>query len=514
MLEKTVHQLAKLPHVALVRIWLIEAGGACSTCSMQGECLNNGRCLHLVASAGHSMVNHSTNWSNLDDDFRRIPIGRRKIGRIASTGEPMEVTDGITGPQKFTRADWAKREGIIGFEGQPLVYKSEILGVLGVFTRDSLVAEELVWHRMIADHAAVAIANARAFQEIKYLKTQLEIETKFLKEEVKEAKYHERIIGRSEPIRKVLSQIELVAGTDTSVLILGESGTGKELVAREIHRKSTRSARPLITVNCASVPKELFESEFFGHVKGAFTHAVKDRVGKFQAASGGTLFLDEVAEIPLELQGKLLRILQEGEYERVGEDRIRKVDVRILAATNRDLSNEVKLGRFRNDLYYRLNVFPIEIAPLDLRKEDIPLLCEFFLEVAAKKVRRPKLKLTQADIVKLQAYDWPGNVRELQNVLERALIIAKSNTLHFDLPLNPMRDMSNHQVILQKKAEGNTDIIAYAEIKRLERDNIINALRRSGWKVHGRGGAAELLGIKPTTLTYRIKRMGINKPII
>ena len=253
-------------------------------------------------------------------------------------------------------------------------------------------------------------------------------------------------------------------------------------------------------------------SEFFGHVKGAFTGAVKDRVGKFQAADGGTIFLDEVAEIPLELQSKLLHILQEGEYERVGEDRSRRVDVRIIAATNRDLKRELKTGRFRADLYYRLSVFPIEMPPLHLRKEDIPLLAEFFLDVAARKVKRPRPRLTQANIVQLQNYDWPGNVRELQNVLERAVIIARSNTLKFDLPLGPMRHISSQRSSSFTKAASGAEIIVDAEIKRLERENITNALRQSGWKIYGPGGAAELLEVKPTTLAYRIKKMGIKRP--
>jgi transcriptional regulator with GAF, ATPase, and Fis domain len=512
LLELIVRRLAEQHHVALARIWLIKAQDNCPTCFLSEDCPDMSACLHLVASAGRPLADTSADWSLIDDDFRRIPLGLRKVGRIAVTGEPVEIIDGVTGPQKFTRADWAKGEGIIGFGGQPLIYKGEVLGVLAIFTRTPLVPEGLVWYRMIADHAAVAIANARAFEEIKSLKQQLEIEATCLQEEVKEAKTFGQIIGKSAPMSKVLEQINLVAATDSSVLILGESGTGKELVAREIHQRSFRSARPLIKVNCAAVPKDLYESEFFGHAKGAFTGAVKDRVGKFQAADGGTIFLDEVAEMPLELQSKLLRILQEGEYERVGEDRSRRVDVRIIAATNRDLKRELKAGRFRTDLYYRLSVFPIEIAPLHLRKEDIPLLAEFFLDVAARKLKRPRPRLTQTNIVELQNYDWPGNVRELQNVLERAVIIARSKTLQFGLPLSPMRNNSSRRSGLSAKAASDAEIILDAEIKRLERENIINALRKSGWKIYGPGGAAEILEVKPTTLAYRIKKMGIKRP--
>ena len=512
LLEMIVRRLAEQHHVALARIWLVKAEDHCSTCLLGENCSDMSYCLHLVASAGRPWADTSADWSRIDDDFRRIPLGFRKVGRIAVTGEPVEIIDGITGPQKFTRADWAKGEGIIGFGAQPLIYKGEVLGVLAIFTRIPLLPEGLVWYRMIADHAAAAIANARAFEEIESLKQQLEIEAIYLKEEVREAKTHGRIIGNSAPMGKLLEQISLVAPTDSSVLILGESGTGKELVAREIHLRSSRSARPLIKVNCAAVPKDLYESEFFGHVKGAFTGAVKDRVGKFQAADGGTIFLDEVAEIPLELQSKLLHILQEGEYERVGEDRSRRVDVRIIAATNRNLKTELKAGRFRADLYYRLSVFPIEIPPLHSRKEDIPLLAEFFLDAAARKLKRRRPRLTQANIVELQSYDWPGNVRELQNVLERAVIIARSKTLQFDLPLSPVRNNSSQQIGLSAKAESDADIMVDADIKHLERENIINALSRSGWKLYGPGGAAELLEVKPTTLAYRIKKMGIKRP--
>jgi transcriptional regulator with GAF, ATPase, and Fis domain len=509
LLEIIVRRLAKQPHVALARIWLIRPRDLCATCLRREECPDMTSCLHLVASASRPSTNGSTDWSLLDDDFQRIPLGRRKIGRIAVTGEPLEINDGVSGPQGFRRPDWAKAEGIIGFAGQPLIYKGDVLGVLALFTRIPFVSEWLDWLRIIADHAAVAIANARAFEEIKSLKEQLEIETDHLKEEVREAKSFDRMIGKSALMRKVLEQIDLVAGTDSTVLILGESGTGKELAAREIHLRSSRSARPLIKVNCAAVPRDLYESEFFGHAKGAFTGAVKDRVGKFQAADGGTLFLDEVAEIPLELQSKLLRILQEGEYQRVGEDRSRWVDVRIIAATNRDLKSELKARRFRTDLYYRLSVFPIEMPPLHLRKEDIPLLAEFFLDVAARKLQRPRPKLTQANIVELQNYDWPGNVRELQNVLERASIIARSNTLHFDLSLGPMRYNSVQHNGSFTKAATDTEIMVDAEIKRLERINIVKALHKSGGKIYGPGGAAELLEVKPTTLASRIKKMEI-----
>jgi transcriptional regulator with GAF, ATPase, and Fis domain len=282
-----------------------------------------------------------------------------------------------------------------------------------------------VWGRIFADHIAGAIANARAFEEIQRLKSQLEQQNAYLQEEVVEAKAFGDLVGQSAALRQIVSQIDLVAPTDASVLVLGETGTGKELVAHEIHRRSRRKEKPLVRVNCASIPKELYESEFFGHAKGAFTGAIKDRAGRFETAEGGTLFLDEIGEVPPEMQGKLLRALQEKRYERVGEDRTRRADVRIVAATNRDLKKEAAAGRFREDLFYRLNVFPVQVPPLRERKEDVPLLVQHFIKLSAKDLGCPQPRLTRAGMEQLQHYDWPGNIRELRNVIERAVILAR-----------------------------------------------------------------------------------------
>jgi len=267
----------------------------------------------------------------------------------------------------------------------------------------------------------------------------------------------------------------------------------------------------LIRVNCASIPRELYESEFFGHVKGAFTGAFKDRAGRFEAAQGGTLFLDEVGEIPLELQSKLLRVLQEGQYERVGEERTRTVDVRIIAATNRDLPKDVETGRFRQDLYYRLNVFPMKVAPLRERKDDIPLLAAHFLDKAIRKLNLPPARLTQAHIAQFQNHDWPGNVRELQNTIERALILAQNGVLWFDLP-DSQRTTAAGPVAAGTERAAEPAILSDAEFQQRERDNVLAALNKTGWKIHGPGGTAELLGVKPTTLISRLKKMGLKKP--
>ena len=317
------------------------------------------------------------------------------------------------------------------------------------------------------------------------------------------------IIGQNIALRQIIKQIEIVAPTDATVLILGETGTGKELIAREVHRRSRRSNKPLVRVNCACIPKELYESEFFGHARGAFTGAVKDRVGRFEAAAGGTLFLDEIGEIPLELQSKLLRVVQEKCYERVGEERTRRADVRIVAVTNRDLKKEVGAGRFREDLYYRLNVFPMKLVPLRDRKEDIPLLATHFVELSVKELGCPRPRLTRAGIETLQGYDWPGNIRELRNVIERAAIFARGGALDFDLPVTGVDSTS---FVSGDDDNVEVEYLTDAEMQRRDRENLFAVLQKSGWKIKGVDGAAELLGIKPTTLISRIERMGLKRP--
>jgi DNA-binding NtrC family response regulator len=319
------------------------------------------------------------------------------------------------------------------------------------------------------------------------------------------------IIGQSRAWRQITKQTEMVAPTDATVLVLGETGTGKELIARELHRRSRRKDKPLVRVNCACIPKELYESEFFGHARGAFTSAVKDRVGRFEAAAGGTLFLDEIGEIPLELQSKLLRVLQEKCYERVGEERTRRADVRIVAATNRDLKKEVAAGRFREDLYYRLNVFPIKVLPLRDRKDDIPLLASYFIETSVKELGCPRPRLTTAGIETLQAYDWPGNIRELRNVIERAAIFAQGGALDFDLPVSGSSGGVTFSG-LEHGDEAEAAFLTDAEIRRRERENLFVVLQKTDWKIKGVDGAAELLGLKPTTLISRIEKMGLQRP--
>jgi PAS domain S-box-containing protein len=349
-----------------------------------------------------------------------------------------------------------------------------------------------------------------AFEENARLRAELERERDYLREEVRVSMNFGRIIGESAALQKMLARIEAVAQTSASVLIQGESGVGKELVAHVIHARSPRSEGPLVKVNCASIPHELFESEFFGHVKGAFTGAHRDRVGRFELADGGTIFLDEVGEIPFDLQSKLLRVLQESEYERVGDDRTHAVDVRVIAATNRDLEQAVAEGRFREDLYYRLSVFPIDVPPLRERGDDVVQIASHFLERTCQEFGHAPLTLSKQQAALLKRYDWPGNIRELKNVIERAVILSRGKVLRLDLAMSDILNAPAAQ-----DAVAGTDsaqLLTEAALRELERQNIERALTLAAWRVSGPNGAAKLLGVKPTTLADRMKKFKIAKP--
>ncbi|MDR3458642.1 MAG: sigma 54-interacting transcriptional regulator [Verrucomicrobiae bacterium] len=511
LFKKIVQRLAERPHVYMASLWVLDKGDQCLACPMQAQCPDRSRCLHMAATAKspHKII-EDEQVNLVLEKYGRIPSGFGEIGRVAATGqafvshEPGQDLSGIGEPL------WAAQAGIRGLDAQPIIFKGEMLGVVALFSRITNMEQGPTWVRIFADHIATALINARAFEENERLKNQLELENTYLREEVNESRAIGGIVGESPALKHLLRQVELVARTDATVLILGESGTGKELVAREIHKLSRRSERPLIRVNCASIPKELYESEFFGHVKGAFTGALKDRAGRFEAADGGTMLLDEVGEIPPELQSKFLRVLQEKQYERVGEEKTRSVDVRIIAATNRDLKKDVQQGRFRQDLYYRLNVFPVEVAPLRKRKEDVPLLAAHFLEQAIRRLHVPAVRLTPANEQQLQSYDWPGNVRELQNTIERALILVQNGVLFFDF--SKAEGSSTSAPAPAPAGHPSGPILTENELRQRERANVLLALTKAGWKIHGPGGAADLLGIKPTTLISRVKKLGLTKP--
>ena len=349
----------------------------------------------------------------------------------------------------------------------------------------------------------------RTLAENARLRDELERERDYLREEVNVAMNFGRIVGTSSALRRMLKRVEAVAKTPATVLVQGESGVGKELIAHAIHVRSPRADSPLVKVNCASIPKELFESEFFGHVKGAFTGAHRDRIGRFQLADGGTIFLDEVGEIPMELQGKLLRVLQESEFERVGEDVTRSVDVRVVAATNRNLEQLIVDGEFREDLFYRVSVFPIDVPPLRDRGEDIVQLAQNFLEQACKDFGRDALKLTRAQTEILRSYRWPGNVRELKNVIERAVILSQGRVLRLDLSMPELAADKEPGVSDKIGEEG---ILTENAMKEFQKANIVRALKQANWRVSGREGAAELLGVRPTTLADRVRTLKIKRP--
>jgi len=336
-----------------------------------------------------------------------------------------------------------------------------------------------------------------ALSEIIGLKEKLEIERAYLQEEIKLEYNYENIIGQSDGLKYVLYKVEQIAPSDTTVLVLGETGTGKELVARAIHGLSPRKDRALVKVNCATLPSNLIESELFGHEKGAFTGAHARQLGRFEVANGATLFLDEIGELPLELQSKLLRVLQDGEFERLGSSGTIKVDVRVIAATNRNLEEEVRRGRFREDLWYRLSIFPITVSPLRERMEDIALLVDFFVDKISKRLGKSIESIPTSVMNTLQNYQWPGNVRELENVLERAAINTSGPKLRLvDELKKPHKDLTKTQKTL-------------AEV---ERDHIVRVLEQANWKVSGKNGAAEILGLNRSTLRARIRKLGIHQP--
>lgn len=509
VLKTIIEAVARQPGVALARLWLREADDACPVCRTGDPNLEP--VLHLRASAGSSLTKEA-DWTRINGAFHRIPLSpsNLKIAHIATTGESIRIPHLADDHQWVRFPAWAQAEGLASFAGHALVFRGEALGVLAVFRRTAADDDCFQWLRTMASAAAVAIANARAFEDNESLRHQLELERDYLREEVESSGSFGEILGRSPALERVLHQVELVAATDANVLVLGESGTGKELIARAIHQRSTRSRQPLVKVNCGSIPHELFESEFFGHVKGSFTGAIRDRIGRFQLADGGTLFLDEVGEIPLDLQAKLLRVLQEGEFERVGDEATRRVNVRLVAATNRNLRKEVEEGRFRLDLYYRLGVFPMEVPPLRDRKEDIPALVTHFVRQASLRFHVAAPSIPAREMEAAQQYDWPGNVRELQNAVERAVIVSHGAKLAFDLP-ESIRPSARPKRCTQPSPISSETVIPEQEWRNRERANVIAALRQANSRISGKGGAADLLGINASTLASRMKTLGIER---
>lgn len=393
----------------------------------------------------------------------------------------------------------------------PLISRDRALGAMGVATvsEKAFTEEDAVLLGQIAKQVAIAVENALAFREIETLKNKLEEEKLYLEEEIHAEYNFEEIIGKSVTLKRALQDVKTVAATDSNVLICGETGTGKELIAHAIHNLSGRGRRTLVKVNCAAIPTGLLESELFGHEKGAFTGAIERRIGRFETAQGGTIFLDEVEDIPLELQSKLLRVIQEREFERLGSSRTIRVDVRIVAATNANLAELVAAKKFRSDLYYRLNVFPITLPPLRERREDIPLLVRFFTHKFAQQMKRQIEKIPTATMAALKAYHYPGNIRELQNMIERGVILSRGRTL--EMPLTELKSQAKVESPENGKAEASVQI-GSSTLEAVEREHILRILHESDWVIGGTAGAAARLGINRTTLNHRLHKLGIKRP--
>ncbi|MDE0001278.1 MAG: sigma 54-interacting transcriptional regulator [Rhodospirillaceae bacterium] len=463
--------------------------------------------MHTVDSEGH-IVHTSDRWLSKMGYRRREVLGRNITEFLAADSmlDRQEVIDIIAqGDLDNEPRNYVTRSGDII---EALVSSRVERGADGR-VRQMHVAMKDMTAQNEAEHRLRA-----AFEENARLREELQRERDYLREEVQVSMNFGRIIGESAALRRMLARVEAVAQTSASVLIQGESGTGKELVAHVIHTRSPRSDAPLVKVNCASIPSELFESEFFGHVRGAFTGAHRDRVGRFQLADGGTLFMDEIGEIPLDLQGKLLRVLQEGEFEQVGSDRTRSVDVRVVAATNRDLDKAVEDGKFREDLFYRLSVFPIDVPPLRERGDDIVQLASHFLEKICQDFGHRPLSLGRQHLELMRNYDWPGNVRELKNVIERAVILSRGQVLRLDLAMADIPKPASAAAPVSADPDGNGDptLMTEQELLELQKNNLLAALTATGWRVSGPRGAAALVGLKSSTFTDRMKKFGIKRP--
>ena len=477
-------------NASFARIWLLGSGDLCQECYKANICTNREECLHLKASAGK--------YTNLNGEYRRVPLSDMKLGRIVTSGEPIFTSD-LLMDERFSNKKWIDENGLRSYGGYPLVFREKLLGVIAMFSQHQILQPEFNHFSGFASQASIAIQFAQLYAEVEKLKDQLHAENIYLQEEIKLEHNFDEIIGQSAGLRYVLFKVEQIADTDITVLILGETGTGKELIARAIHNRSARKDRPLIKVSCASLPANLIESELFGHEIGAFTSAQTRQIGRFELADGATIFLDEIGELPLELQSRLLRVLQDGEFERLGNSRTIKADTRIIAATNRDLEEEVRRGKFRKDLYYRLDVFPITLPPLRERTEDIPLLVDFMTQKFARKLGKQIQTIPSSVINTLQTYSWPGNVRELENVIERAVINSREPVLQLKekLAASQVEEVAKNQ---------------WVGLDQVERDYIFRVLEETRWKIEGRDGAARILDLNPSTLRGRMRKLGIRRP--
>jgi formate hydrogenlyase transcriptional activator len=500
VLEAIVSAIGDHDQALLVRIFLLMEDHECSICRPRVEAgeqkPSTEPTLHLVAERSNSPSTSGV--FHLVPVSSRLPAAEMVRNRRSFLMENWRNVDHFANDPRIAPL-WTAL-GVEGIAGYPLEVQGEILGSIGYLARRTISQEEFDVLGIFADQAAMAIKSAFLFRELERHRERLEVENEYLQDELRLDSGFDNVIGKSAALRSVLRKVRQVSPVETTVLLTGETGTGKELIARAIHDASPRKTRPLIKINCGAIPGGVIESELFGHEKGSFTGAIQQRIGRFELADKGTLFMDEVGELPLDTQVKLLRVLQEQEFERVGSTKPIRVDVRLISATNRDVDKEVAEGRFRADLFYRLNVFPIRIPPLRERPEDIPLLVDYFLAQFQRKLAKSLKRVDEAGMEQLQRYAWPGNIRELQNVLERACVLASGPVVSL---AEPLRASTSTPVSGMRSVEPMTTL------EESERAHIRRALRAADGKVHGPNGAAELLGINPSTLRSRMEKLGI-----
>ena len=503
LLNSIALALAEHTGASFVRVFLYQTDDECDICRSRGKVqpapAPGVKRLHLHANAG-SMQGAFADQHALALDVPTPPTKVARERKPFLTNDLLNAVRGKVAPELLQAYE---ENGVVAAGARPLEFRGELMGVIGMISRRTFDPQEFELLGIFADQAAVAIKSAHLFTELERYKQRLQVENAYLQEEIRAERGFEDIVGQSATLRAVLRKVKQVAPVETTVLLTGETGTGKELIARAIHELSPRKDRPMIKVNCGAIPQGVVESELFGHEKGAFTGALQRRIGRFELADKGTLFMDEVGELPLDTQVKLLRVLQEQEFERLGGVRPINVDVRLVAATNRDLDVEVSDSRFRADLYYRLNVFPIRIPPLRDRPDDIPSLVRHFLTQFQRKLAKPLRGVTPEGMQRLVEYPWPGNIRELQNVLERACVLARGPIVDVTAALGP----TEHAV---------SDAIPVVDERILtldehEQQQIRRALEEAGGKIHGPGGAASLLGINASTLRSRMEKHGMTR---
>jgi formate hydrogenlyase transcriptional activator len=510
VLTSVTQDLVEQAGMAVSILWLYTTDDRCPVCQAAGQTgLDGGQPgIHACAQSG-------IQGEEAERRHHRMAPGYGLPGRVMVSRKPMLIRNadqvvrryqadrssapelGTDGGESEVELKWFLDLGITSAVAFPLIVQGdELVGVLGCLARRDIDEEESAHLGIIAQQAAMSIRSAQIFEENKQLRDRLVVENAYLREELRSEVGFSDIIGESRALRSLLQEVRQVAVTDSTVLLLGETGTGKELIARAIHQLSTRKDRPLVKVNCGAIAPGLVESELFGHERGAFTGALQRRIGRFELADNGTLFLDEIGELPPEIQTRLLRVLQEQEFERVGGNHPIRVNVRLVAATNRDLEAEVAAGRFRADLFYRLNVFPARVPPLRERRDDIPHLVSHFVAVQRRRLGKAIEGVSREGMERLQRYSWPGNIRELQNVLERACVLAGGPVLSMDEVLTDRP--VNHA--------GTERLLTLAEAERL---HIRRALDATGGTINGTGGAAVLLGINPNTLRSRMEKLGL-----